>query len=65
MRFLRSFLPHLSLALALGLIVLVVLDNFNPMMAFLTSRPSKIFMLAVCLSSVVVSLICIVRDRHE
>ncbi len=65
MRFLRSFLPHLSLALALGLIVLVVLDNFNPMMAFLTSRPSKIFMLAVCLSSVVVSLICIVRDRRE
>ena len=65
MRFLRSFLPHLSLALALGLIVLVVLDNFNPMMAFLTSRPSKIFMLAVCLSSVVVSLICIVRDRRD
>ena len=65
MRFLRSFLPHLSLALALGLIVLVVLDNVNPMMAFLTSRPSKIFMLAVCLSSVVVSLICIVRDRRE
>ncbi len=65
MKFLGRFLPHLSLALALGLIVLVVLDGYNPMMAFLTSRPSKIFMLAVCVSSVLVSLVCIVRDRRE
>ena len=65
MRFLRAFLPHLALALALGLIVLVILDGYNPLMAFLTSKVSKIFILVVCGSSILVSLICIVRDRKE
>ena len=65
MRFLRAFLPHLALALALGLIVLVILYGYNPLMAFLTSKVSKIFILVVCGSSILVSLICIVRDRKE
>ena len=63
MRFIRNAIPHLSLALALGLIVLVVLDGFNPLMAFLTSRASKVFILALCLSCIVTSLISIVENR--
>ena len=63
MRFLRSFLPHLALALALGVIVLVILDGFNPLMAFLTSRVSKIYILTACVCSVIASLIAITEMR--
>lgn len=53
MKFLDKILPHIALALALGVMVLTVLDSFNPLMAFLTSTPSKVFLLAASLSAAV------------
>ena len=41
MKFLKAFLPHLAIAMLMGLVVLVILDGRNPLMAFLTSGCSK------------------------
>ena len=43
MRFIRYILPHLVIAMALGLLVIAVLDSFNPTMAFLTMSMAEIF----------------------
>lgn len=56
MRYIRDFLPHLAISMLLGLVVLVILDEHNPTMKFLTSGTSKIYLLLMC----VLSLICIV-----
>lgn len=54
MRFLKSFLPHLAVAMLLGLLVLIVLDGRNPLMAFLTSGASKVYMVIMCVLSLTV-----------
>ena len=48
MMILKKILNYVSIALCLGLIVITVLDGFNPMMSFLTSKPSKIYIFATC-----------------
>lgn len=55
MRFLKSFLPHLAIAMQLGLLVLIVLDGRNPLMAFLTSGASKVYMVIMCILSLAVT----------
>lgn len=30
MKFLKNFLPHLAIAMAVGLVVIMILDGFNP-----------------------------------
>lgn len=54
MKFLKAFLPHLAVAMLLGLLVLIVLDGRNPLMAFLTSGASKAYMIIMCLLSLTV-----------
>lgn len=49
MKFIKGFLPHLAAAMLLGLVVLIVLDGYNPLMGFLTSGVSKVYMLLMCL----------------
>lgn len=51
----KKALAKIALALALGLIVITVLDGFNPLMGFLTSIPSKVFIICTCLSSAIVA----------
>lgn len=47
----KKALAKIALALALGLIVITVLDGYNPLMGFLTSTPSKVFIICTCLFS--------------
>lgn len=49
----KKALAKIALALALGLMVITVLDGFNPLMGFLTSTPSKVFIICTCLSAAV------------
>ncbi len=63
MKFLRAFLPHLAVAMLLGLVVLIILDGFNPLMAFLTSNVSKLYMLIMCLVSIAVIISALVRQH--
>lgn len=51
----KKALAKIALALALGLIVITVLDGFNPLMGFLTSIPSKVFIICTCVCSAIVA----------
>lgn len=64
MRFIRYILPHVAIALLLGLLVLVVLDGYNPLMAFLTSPPSKVYMVCACVVSLC-AMIALLSRRGE
>ncbi len=51
----KRALAKIALALALGLIVITVLDGYNPLMGFLTSTPSKVFIVCTCVSAALVA----------
>lgn len=63
MRKLKSILTNISLALMLGVLTLVVMDNHNPMLKFLTSSSSKIFITAACAVSALTLVILIVENE--
>ena len=64
MRFLKSFLPHLSAAMALGLVVIMILDGYNPLMKFLTSSVTKAYIIIMAVVVITNSIMCIAGDRH-
>lgn len=43
MKKVTAFLPHLLISMLLVLIILVILDGYNPAMGFLNSSTSKVF----------------------
>ena len=65
MRKIKGFLPHLCLSMALAMIVIVILDVRNPLMKFLTSNTSRIYIYAFCVLTVIVSIISIIDDRRK
>ena len=48
MKKVRVFFSHLLVSLLLVLVVLVILDGYNPAMGFLNSDVAKIFYLVLC-----------------
>ena len=48
MRFIKALLPHLGIAMLLGLAAMIILDGYNPLMEFLTGKVPKIYMLVMC-----------------
>lgn len=54
MKFLKFILPHLAIAMLLGLIVLLILDSRNPLMEFLTGDAAKIYMIIMCVLCITV-----------
>ena len=64
MRFLKDFLPHMAVSMLLGMVVLVILDDRNPLMNFLTSNVSKVYILAMCAVSVI-ALVMYISDRRS
>lgn len=65
MNFWKDFLPHLSLSMLLGLVVLIILDERNPLMSFLTSGASKIYLLITCALGVAVAVLYIGERRRQ
>ena len=63
MKKLSRFLPHLAIAMLLGLMVITVLDGYNPLMAFLTSQTSKIYIFIACILGIVCCCMLIARQR--
>ena len=53
---LGSFLSRLVAALSLCVLTITVLNEFNPMMQFLTSTPSKILIAAFCIAAFILSV---------
>ena len=64
MKKIREFLPHLAIAFSLGLALITVLDGYNPLMAFLTSPASKIYIYCACAASFLTALVCIYEQRR-
>ena len=58
-----EFLSHLAICMALAFIVITILNGFNPMMSFLTSNITKIFIFIFCAVVVVSSVGAIIRAR--
>lgn len=56
-RFCAKALPHLVLILSLMLLVLLVLDQINPSMAFLSGTETKVVLFVLCICSVLQSLL--------
>ena len=65
MKKIREFLPHLAVALTLGLALITVLDGYNPLMAFLTSPTSKVFIYATCAVCFLTAIVCIYEQRRR
>ena len=57
MKFLRSFLPNLTISLNLALLIVFYLDLRNPMMGFLVGAPFLVLAACTCLSSIVTGIL--------
>lgn len=57
MRFLRGFLPNLTIALNLVLLIVIYLDLRNPLMGFLVGTPFLVLTCACVLCSVITAVL--------
>ena len=64
-RFLLRVLPHLVLILAVMLLVLVVLNEFNPYMGFLSSGVTRVYYIIFAVLALALSIADAVRDRRK
>ena len=65
MKFLKNFLPHLAIAMAVGLVVIMILDGFNPLMKFLTSDVRRAYIVILAIVVVISSVISIAENRKN
>ncbi len=61
----ERFLPHLSICLLLCLAVFMVLDGYNPYMKWLTSTPSKVYIVICVVVGILTALELIIRQRRR
>lgn len=60
----RAFLPHLSIALNLALLVVVILDVFNPMLGLLKGT-AFLVLIGLCVLCSLASAIELVRRQRR
>lgn len=65
MKRLWAILGHLCLILSLTAAVLVVLDGYNPRLAFLTGPLPKALLLGLCLCAALLGVLTVLRERRE
>ena len=65
MKFLKNFLPHLAIAMAVGLVVIMILDGFNPLMKFLASDVTRAYIVILAIVVVASSIIAIAESRKN
>lgn len=58
---LLNMLPHLTIILSLFIGTLWVLNQLNPLMGFLDNQISDIFLILLCISSLITSAITVWR----
>ena len=59
-----DFLPHLAIAMALGLVVIMILDGYNPLMKFLTSSTTKAYIIILAFVVITSSIMLIADNRR-
>lgn len=65
MKFFRSTVPNLTVSLSVAVIVIVVLDYYNPMMGFLHSGAARVLVLVTAIFSLIASLSSYIAWRRE
>lgn len=65
MRAVKEFLAHLLIAMLLGMVVITILDGYNPLMAFLTSRATKVYIIVMCILGVATAVMYIAKSRRD
>ena len=62
---LRRILPHICIVLSLTVLVLLILNLYNPFMGFLSSAVSICFLFALCLSALATAILLVWTDRRN
>lgn len=65
MRFLKDFLPNLLISMLLGMAVIVIMDEFNPIMKFLTSKATKTYIIVMCVVGIITAAMYIAERRKN
>lgn len=65
MKFFRSTVPNLTVSLSIAVIVIAVLDFYNPGMGFLHSSAARVLILIAALFSLISSLASYIAWRRE
>ncbi len=62
MKKLRLIAPHLLISLLLVLMVITILDGYNPAMGFLNSTVSKLFYVALFVVGIYVAVSAVLKN---
>lgn len=65
MRFIKGFLPHLSAALAIALLVVAILNEFNPRMGFLQGKPALTLIGLCCVCALICAVMLYLEQRKK
>lgn len=65
MGFLKWILPHLAIAFSVSVFIVTILDDFNPMMGFLTGAPFRVLVIAAMVCSVGTAVLYMFRPRKS
>lgn len=65
MKFLKSFLPNFTIVLSIALVILLYLDNRNPMMGFLYGKPFVLLGGTLAICSISVSILYYISWQKE
>lgn len=65
MRILKMLLPHITIALAVSLAVVMILDIYNPMMGFLIGRPFQVLVILEVLCAMATAILHICRPYKK
>lgn len=65
MKAVKEFIAHLAIAMLLGMVVITILDGYNPLMAFLTSKASKVYIIVMCILGVATAVMYIAKSRKS
>ena len=65
MKFWRAFLPNLTIALNIALMIVIYLDLRNPMMGFLVGAPFLVLIIASCVCSIATAVVLYAKWRSN
>lgn len=65
MKFLKGLFPNLLISMLLGMLVIVIMDEYNPLMKFLTSSVTKTYIIVMCAVGILTAVMYIADQRKN
>ena len=65
MRFLKAFLPNLTISLNVALLIVIYLDRRNPMMGFLVGAPFAVLAASACACAILTGIVLYASWRKQ